>query len=307
MSKKTKKKIILLFGPTASGKSRLAVDIAKEFNAEIVNADSMQVYKEVKVLSARPKEKNVKHHLYGFVSAKENFSVGSWYELAVKKIKDINKKGKPALVVGGTGLYFKVLIDGLVKIPEVPKIDYSYLNPIGKWMMQNHYGKRYPKIFEGINRNDIQRVSRAISVYDATGITLSEWQKKKNKKYFNPSEFLKICLIPSKSELEKRIKKRFIDMLKNGAIEETKKYIQSGLSSHTLHTSNSIIGLHEIGLFLDKKISVKELKEKVLIKTRQYAKRQRTWQRGQMQDWKGFVDVNYLDLLKKVLSYLSKT
>ena len=307
MSKKTKKKIILLFGPTASGKSRLAVDIAKEFNGEIVNADSMQVYKEVKVLSARPNEKSVKHHLYGFVSVKENFSVGSWYELAVKKIKDINKKGKLALVVGGTGLYFKVLIDGLVKIPEVPKIDYSYLNPIGKWMMQNHYGKRYPKIFEGINRNDIQRVSRAISVYDATGITLNEWQKKKNKKYFNPSEFLKICLIPPKSELEKRIKKRFLDMLKNGAIEETKKYIQSGLSSHTLHTSNSIIGLKEIGLFLDKKISVKELKEKVLIKTRQYAKRQRTWQRGQMQDWKGFVDVNYLDLLKKVLSYLSKT
>ncbi len=267
----------------------------------------MQVYKEVKVLSARPNEKSVKHHLYGFVSVKENFSVGSWYELAVKKIKDINKKGKLALVVGGTGLYFKVLIDGLVKIPEVPKIDYSYLNPMGRWMMQNHYSKRYPKIFEGVNRNDIQRVSRAISVYDATGITLSEWQKKKNKKYFNPSEFLKICLIPPKSELEKRIKKRFLDMLKNGAIEETKKYIQSGLSSHTLHTSNSIIGLKEIGLFLDKKISVKELKEKVLIKTRQYAKRQRTWQRGQMQDWKGFVDVNYLDLLKKVLSYLSKT
>jgi len=104
-----------------------------------------------------------------------------------------------------------------------------------------------------------------------------------------------------------KLAKRFLDMLKNGAIEETKKYIESGLSSHTLHTSNSIIGLNEIGLFLDKKISVKELKEKVLIKTRQYAKRQRTWQRGQMQDWKGFVDVNYLDLLKKVLSYLSKT
>ena len=153
----------------------------------------------------------------------------------------------------------------------------------------------------------MQRVSRAISVYDATGITLSEWQKKKNKKYFNSSEFLKICLIPPKPELEKRIKKRFLDMLKNGAIEETKKYIQSGLSLHTLHTSNSIIGLNEIGLFLDKKISAKELKEKVVIKTRQYAKRQRTWQRGQMQDWKGFVDVNYLDLLKKVLSYLSKT
>ncbi len=302
-----KKRIILLYGPTASGKSKLALDIAKKFNGEIINADSMQIYKEVKILSARPDYKSVKHHLYGFVSVKENFSVGSWYKLATSKIKEINRKNKIAIVTGGTGLYFKALVDGLAEIPDVPKIDYSYLNPMGRFMMKNHYAKIYPKIFDGINRNDIQRVSRAISVYDATGITLSEWQKKKNKKYFNPSEFLKICLIPPKPELEKRIKKRFLDMLKNGAIEETKKYIQSGLSSHTLHTSNSIIGLNEIGLFLDKKISVKELKEKVLIKTRQYAKRQRTWQRGQMQDWKGFVDVNYLDLLKKVLSYLSKT
>jgi len=301
------KKTILLFGPTASGKSKLALDVAKELNGEIINADSMQVYKEIKILSARPDSKNIKHHLYGFVQSKENFSVGSWYKLATEKIKDINKKGKLALVVGGTGLYFKILTDGLVEIPEVPKVDYSYLNPIGRWMMQNHYGKRYPKIFEGINRNDIQRVSRAISVYNATGVTLNEWQKKKNKKYFKSNEFTKICLIPPKPELEKRIKKRFADMLKNGAIEEAKKYRELNLSLHTLHTSNSIIGLNEIGLFLDKKISINELKEKVHIKTRQYAKRQYTWQRGQMRDWKGFADINYLDLRKKVLTYLSKT
>ena len=96
-------------------------------------------------------------------------------------------------------------------------------------------------------------------------------------------------------------------MLKNGSIEEAKKYRELNLSSHTLHTSNSIIGLNEIGLFLDKKISINELKEKVHIKTRQYAKRQYTWQRGQMRDWKGFADINYLDLRKKVLTYLSKT
>ena len=96
-------------------------------------------------------------------------------------------------------------------------------------------------------------------------------------------------------------------MLKNGAIRETKKYKGLDLSLHTLHTSNSIIGLNEIGLFLDKKISMGELKEKVHIKTRQYAKRQYTWQRGQMQDWKGFDNTNYLDLRKKVISYLSKT
>jgi len=302
-----RKKAILLYGPTTSGKSQLALDIAKKFNGEIVNADSMQVYKEIKILSARPTEENIKHHLYGFVSVKENFSVGSWYELAAKKIKEINIKGKVAIVAGGTGLYFKALVDGLTKIPEVPKIDYSYLNPIGRWMMQNHYSKKYPKIFEGINRNDIQRVSRAISVYKHTGISLKEWHKKKNKKYFNSKDFIKISLNPSKFELEKRIKKRFLDMLKKGAIEETKKYQELNLSLNSLHTSNSIIGLEEIGLFLNKKISKNQLKEKVFIRTRQYAKRQFTWQRGQMKDWKQFSDTNYLDLRNKTLSYLSRT
>ena len=302
-----KKKIILLFGPTASGKSKLAIDIAKKLDAEIVNADSMQIYKEVKILSARPNDKSVKHHLYGIISAKVNFSVGLWYKLAVTKIKEINRKNKIAIVTGGTGLYFKALVDGLAEIPEVPKIDYSYLNPAERFMMKNNYQKMYPKIFEGINTNDIQRISRAISVYNATGINLSEWQKKKNKKYFNSREFIKICLIPPKPELEERIKKRFTKMLKKGAIEETKKYRKLDLSNHTLHTANSIIGLKEIESFLAKKISMEELKEQVLIKTRQYAKRQFTWQRGQMKDWKGFVDTNYLDLRKKVLSYLSKT
>ena len=112
------KKIILLFGPTASGKSRLALDIAKKFNGEIVNADSMQIYKEIKVLSAKPEDKSIKHHLYGFVSVKKNFSVGLWYKLAAKKINEINKKDKIAIVVGGTGLYFKILIDGLSEIPR---------------------------------------------------------------------------------------------------------------------------------------------------------------------------------------------
>ena len=133
MPKKAKKKIILLFGPTASGKSKLAIDIAKEFNGEIINADSMQVYKEIKILSARPNDKNIKHHLYGFLSVKKKFSTGSWYKLAAKKIKEINKKGKIALVVGGTGLYFKALTDGLSEIPGVTKknldlkIDENYI------------------------------------------------------------------------------------------------------------------------------------------------------------------------------------
>ena len=293
------RKIILLFGPTASGKSKLAADIAKKFNGEIVNADSMQIYKEVKILSARPNEKTIKHHLYGIISVKKYFSVGLWYKHAIKKIKEINKKGKIAIVAGGTGLYFKVLAEGLVEIPEVPKADYSDV--------ADEYKKKYPKILEGINLRDTQRVSRAISVYKHTGISLKEWQKKENKKYFNPDAFTKILLVPSKLELEKRIKKRFLKMLKNGAIKEAKNYKELNLLSNSLHSSNSIIGLNEIALFIEKRISIDELKEKVLIRTRQYAKRQFTWLRGQMKDWKGFADTNYLDLRKKVLSYLSKT
>ncbi len=297
MSKKIKKKIILLFGPTASGKSRLAVDIAKEYNGEIINADSMQIYKEVKILSARPNEKNIKHHLYGFLSVKKNFSTGSWYKLAAKKIKEINKKGKIALVVGGTGLYFKALTDGLSEIPEVPKINMNS-------KLDKDYVLKNPKIFKGIPINDKQRLQRALSVYKHTGKPLWLWQKK-NKKIFKTKELIKIFLQPAKPEIENRIKKRFDEMLREGAIQEAENFKKIRVNS--INSSNFIIGLKEISEFLSKKISLDELKEKVLIRTRQYAKRQFTWQRGQMKDWKGFSDTNYLDLRKKILSYLSKT
>ena len=301
------KKIILLFGPTASGKSRLAIDIAKKYNGEIINADSMQVYNEIKILSARPDESEIKHHFYGFISAKDSFSVGKWYKLVAKKIKEIQKRKKVPVVVGGTGLYFRALTEGLVDIPEVEKIDFSYLNPMGRWMMKNSYHRKNPTIFEGIDKNDIQRVSRAISVYEGTGLTLKEWQNKENKKYFKSSDFIKLCLLPLKDVLEKKITKRFNQMLKMGALEEVRKYKKKFLEPASYISANSIIGIYEIGLYRQKLINIKELKERVLIRTRQYAKRQYTWQRGQMKDWKGFSDTNYLDLRKKILSYLSKT
>ena len=301
------KKIILLFGPTASGKSRLAVDIAKEYNGEIINADSMQVYNEIKILSARPDESEIKHHFYGFISARQSFSVGKWYKLVAKKIKEIQKRKKVPVIVGGTGLYFRALTEGLVDIPEVKKINFSYLNPMGRWMMKNSYHRKNPTIFEGIDKNDIQRVSRAISVYEGTGLTLKEWQNKENKKYFKSSDFIKLCLLPPKDDLEKKITKRFNQMLKMGALEEVLKYKKKFLEPASYISANSIIGIYEIGLYQQKLISIKELKDRVLIRTRQYAKRQYTWQRGQMKDWKGFSDTNYLDLRKKILSYLSKT
>ena len=297
MLKKIKKKIVLLFGPTASGKSKLAVDIAKELNCEIINADSMQVYKEVKILSARPDDESVNHHLYGFVSVTKNFSTGSWYKLAAKKIKEINKKGRIALVVGGTGLYFKALTDGLSEIPEVPKKNMNL-------RIDKNYILKNPKIFKGIPINDKQRLQRALSVFKHTGKPLWLWQKK-NKKIFKTKDFVKVFLDPKKVEIESKIKMRFDKMLEEGAIQEAENF--NKIQVNSLNSSNFIIGLKEISEFLCKKISLEELKEKVLIRTRQYAKRQLTWQRGQMQDWKGFTDTNYLDLRKKILSYLSKT
>ena len=128
---------------------------------------------------------------------------------------------------------------------------------------------------------------------------------RKNKKNFKATEFIKIFLLPDKQEIEIRIKKRFEEMLREGAIKEAEKFKKIKVNS--LNSSNFIIGLKEISDFLSKKISINDLKERVLVRSRQYAKRQLTWQRGQMKDWKGFTDTNYLDLRKKIISYLSKT
>ena len=301
------KKIILLFGPTASGKSKLAIDIAKKLNGEILNADSMQVYKEIKILSARPDKSTIKHHFYGFLSAKKSFSVGEWYKLVSKKIKEIQKRKRVPVVVGGTGLYFRALTEGLVEIPKVEKKDFSHLIPLERRMIENEYEKKNPTIFQGIDRNDTQRVSRAISVYEGTGLTLKEWQNKENKKYFKSEDFVKLCLLPPKDFLEKKIKKRFNEMLKKGALEEVRNYRDNVYTPAFYFSVHTTIGISEILSYLLKKISLNECKDRVLIRTRQYAKRQYTWQRGQMKDWKQFRDTNYLDLRKKVLSYLSKT
>ena len=300
-------KAILLFGPTASGKSKLAEYISKKINCEILNADSMQVYKEFKILSARPLKNTSKHHLYGFISVKKNFSVGEWYKLANKKVNEINLRGRVAIIVGGTGLYFKALTDGLVEIPLAKKINIFDYNKNNFEKLKMRYIKKNSKIFDGIMENDTQRILRSISIFKTTGMSLKEWQIKKNRKYFKSSDFVKICLSPPKKELEKIIEKRFNKMLELGALEEVKNYKKKYLNLKTKLNSNNIIGLYEIIKYFDKTINLKQLKEMVLIRTRQYAKRQYTWQRGQMKNWKVFKDTNYNDLQKKVITFLSKT
>ena len=287
-----KSKIILISGPTASGKSKAALKIAKKLNGEIINADSMQVYKELKILTARPSKTDlnkIDHHLYGFRSVKKEFSSGEWLKLAKKNIKKIRDKNKIPVLVGGTGLYFKALTDGLVKIPKIP---ISVRDKIRR--MQNKLGQKKfylkllnndPLVKNKIDPTDVQRSIRAYEVILISKKSIFEWYKKTKPSFLN-DEFIKIYIDYPKDELINKISKRVDQMMKDGAIKEVKDFLKLNLKSDS--NIFKVIGIREIKEFIDKKISMHDLKLNIVIKTRQYAKRQRTWSRGQMSDWQKF-------------------
>ena len=298
-----KSKIILISGPTASGKSSFAIKLAKKINGEIINADSMQVYKELQILTARPKKNNLKginHYLYGFQSVKKNFSTGKWQILAKKKIKEIKKKNKVPILVGGTGLYFKAITDGLVRIPNIPVYLRNKIRTFQKRIGQDKFYQKLIKLDslakDKINSNDVQRSIRAYEVKKYTKISLIEWFKKTNKNFEN-NDFLKIYIDFPRPELIKRINRRVEEMFKEGAINEIKKFLKLNVKKDK--SSNKIIGIKEIDKYLKGDLDLKATKELMAIKTRQYAKRQTTWARGQMTDWQK-IEPQYLrSVLKK--------
>ena len=283
-------KIILISGPTASGKSDFAVKIAKKINGEIINADSMQVYKEFKILTARPKKKDqkgIKHHLYGVIKSHEKFSTGQWLKLAIKNIKEIRKKDKIPILVGGTGLYFQSLINGLVKIPEIP---FKFRNQIRLMQKKRGQKKFYkdllkmdPKIIGKFDPNDIQRSIRAFEIKSYTKISMYDWLNE-TKSNFRDIEFLKLYIDFRREELVKRISLRTIKMIKEGAIKEVKKF--NNLKIKKNHSVNKVIGIDELTQLIKKKINFDKAQELIFIKTRQYAKRQATWARSRMVNWK---------------------
>ena len=287
-----KSKIILISGPTASGKSKFALKIAKKLNGEIINADSMQVYKELNILTARPSKidlKKIEHHLYGFRSVKKEFSSGEWLQLANKNIKKIRDKNKIPILVGGTGLYFKALTDGLVKIPKIP---IPIRNKIRR--MQNNLGQKKfyykllkidPSVKNRIDPTDAQRSIRAYEVISISKKSIFEWYKK-TKPSFKSDQFIKIYIDYPKDELINKISKRVDQMIKDGAVKEVKDFLKLNLKSDS--NIFKVIGIREIKDFIDKKTSMHHLKQNIVIKTRQYAKRQRTWSRGHMNDWQKF-------------------
>ena len=292
-----KSKIFLISGPTASGKSSFAIKLAKKINGEIINADSMQVYKELNILTARPKKKDqktIKHHLYGFQSVKKNFSTGQWLILAKKKIKEIKKKNKIPILVGGTGLYFKAMTEGFVKIPKISLKLRNRTRHLQKKLGQDEFYKRLieidPLIKNKINPKDPQRSIRAYEVKKYSNVSLIDWFKKTDKK-FEDEDFLKIYIEVSRPDLIERINKRVHQMFKNGVIHEVKGFLKIKVKKDK--SPNKIIGIKEIDKFLIGEHDLRTVKDLISIKTRQYAKRQSTWARGQMSSWQ---KIDYRDL-----------
>tara|TARA_B100000424_G_scaffold169065_1_gene130139 strand:- start:2328 stop:3239 length:912 start_codon:yes stop_codon:yes gene_type:complete len=297
-------KIILISGPTASGKSSFAIRLAKLIKGEIINADSMQVYKELKILTARPnltKKNKIKHHLYGFLTIKKSFSTGQWLKLASNKIKEIKKRNKVPILVGGTGLYFKALTEGLVKIPKISKKKRKIVLNLQKKIGQINFYKKLtiidPKIRKIVNSNDLQRSIRAYEVKKFTRKSLFDWYKD-TKSLFNKDDFVKIYIDCPRDVLLKRIKIRTQKMFK-GAVTEVKKI--KNMKIPNTNSSNKIIGINAIKDLLEKKRNKQQTIDLIVIKTRQYAKRQATWARGQMKDWKSIPIPDKNFSLKKII------
>ena len=303
------KKIILLAGPTASGKSKLAIEIAKKIKGEIINADSMQVYTDLPILSSSPSKadlKKITHHLYGFISSRKHFSTGAWLSFAKEKIRLCLKKKKIPILVGGTGLYFESITKGMSKIPN---IDFQKRNKIRNLQVKLGQKEFYEKllILDPLVKNiikpfDTQRSIRAYEVKKFTKKSIFEWYKL-TKSEFKKFQILKIFIDIPREKLLKNILNRAEQMFKNNCVKEVKNFLNLKIDPSL--SANKIIGVREIKDFLFGVLNLAETKELINIKTRQYAKRQVTWARGHMLGWNNLYSNNFSSLSKKILKVIS--
>ena len=299
-----KSKIVLIAGPTASGKSKIAINLAKKIKGEIVNADSMQVYKQLKILTARPSDKNkknIKHYLFGIIDVRKRFSTGQWLKECIKIINLIRKKKKIPIIVGGTGLYFKALVDGLVRIPKFKPSEKKKILKLHNKLGQKQFFKKLVKLDpvskKFVNPNDVNRSIRAYEVKILTKKSLYKWFKD-TKTFFDKNDFVMTYVDYPRDKLIINIKNRIDRMFDLGAIKEVKKF--NLIKINKLNSVNHVIGIKEINSYLSKKAELSDIKEQILIKTRQYAKRQSTWSRGHMSDWYK-IDPKSKNPFKKIL------
>lgn len=282
---------ILITGPTASGKSALALRLARERNGVVINADSMQVYDTLRVLTARPSEdemEGVPHLLYGHVPASSLYSTGEWLREISALLPDLRKQGRFPVIVGGTGLYFKALTGGLSDMPAIPddirERLRSRLIEEGPAVLHTELSRLDPAMAEGLQPGDGQRIVRALEVIEATGKSIRDFQKASGPVIIDPDRAQKIVVLPDRPVLHARINRRFEAMMESGAVQEVKALLSLNLAPDA--TAMKAIGVSQIADMLAGRMSEAEVIEKSAAATRQYAKRQMTWFRNQMgEDW----------------------
>lgn len=283
-------KAVLIAGPTASGKSALALALADRLGGTIVNADSMQVYGDLRVITARPsveEEARAQHLLYGHVDAGEIYSTGRWLGDTAAAIAAVTAAGRLPIVVGGTGLYFKALTAGLAAVPAIPADIRDHvrgrLESEGVGALYAELITRDPQTAARLMPLDRARIARALEVMLATGRSLSDWHKEGLPPPLDPAQVAKIFVTSDRKELVARIERRFAEMLEQGALEEVR-----ALAARQLNPLLPAMKAHGVPWLIrhfSGELSLDEAAEGSIMDTRRYAKRQLTWFRGQMKDW----------------------
>ena len=281
--------ITLIAGPTASGKSRKALERARATGAAILNADSQQLYADLRVLTARPPQDDeglAPHHLYGSVDAAEAWSVGRWTRAVTPLIDEIRSQGHPVLIVGGTGLYFTALTKGLADIPEVPIAARDEATALydteGETAFRLRLDTFDPPAEATIARGDRQRLTRAYAVARSTGRSLSDWQAS-TRPLLAPGTYERLVLEPDRETLYANCDARVLSMMEDGAVEEVRALIARDLDP-TLPAMKAV-GVREIAGWLAGNTTRDEAVTALQQATRNYAKRQLTWFRNQCADW----------------------
>ncbi len=282
---------ILITGPTASGKSALAVKLAERHGGVVINADSMQVYDTLKVLTARPDESEmggVEHFLYGHVPAAKPYSTGAWLRDAEGLVERFRGEGRLPVFVGGTGLYFKALTGGLSHMPEIPaeirERLRARLKEEGAEALHPELAARDPETAFQLRPGDGQRIVRALEVIEATGHSIRHYQEGRGPMIVDPEKARKIVVLPDRALLHKRIDRRFEAMLAGGAVEEVRALLALGLPAD--RPVMKAIGVQQIAAMLRGETTEAEAIASGAAATRQYAKRQMTWFRNQLdQSW----------------------
>jgi tRNA dimethylallyltransferase len=281
---------VLIAGPTASGKSAVALALAEKLGGVVINADAMQVYGDLCVITARPteaEERRAPHHLYGHVDAAENYSVGRWLADVGPVLAQAWQAGQVAIVVGGTGLYFKALTRGLAAVPPVPAAVRAAVRARmareGAQALRAELARRDPVTAARLQPNDRPRIARALEVVEATGRSLSDWHREGLPPLIDAAQAIKVFLAPERAELYRRIDARFSTMLEQGALEEVR-----ALDARRLDPALPAVKAHGVPWLrrhLNGEISLDKAAQGARQDTRRYAKRQFTWFRHQLPDW----------------------